>query len=245
METYDNIVLRRIGMILFAIVLAVHIFGIGDAGAEALKAGADTRKIVTMGTFEQDNNPDNGAEAIEWIVLDEQDGKSLLISRYALDSVPYHDGKDDADWEKCSLRGWLNNEFLQSSFTPEEQAAIQTTTVVNGAGQGSAYSIDGGADTQDKLFLLSYREAFQTYFAKQEDRLCAPTEVAKAHGVFYTESEAAVDGSGCSWWLRSPADALYNALEVEYDGSEMFSNIHFNNTAVRPALWVDLNSLNK
>lgn len=245
METYDNIVLRRIGMILFAIVLAVHIFGIGDAGAEALKAGADTRKIVTMGTFEQDNNPDNGAEAIEWIVLDEQDGKSLLISRYALDSVPYHDGKDDAFWEKCSLRGWLNSEFLQSSFTPEEQAAIQVTTVVNGAGQGSSYSCDGGPDTEDKVFLLSYREVFQTYFPNREDRLCAPTEVAKAHGVFHTENEAAADGAGCSWWLRSPADALCNALEVEYDGSEMFSNIHFNTTAVRPALWVDLNSLNK
>ena len=245
METYDNIVLRRIGMILFAIVLAVHIFGIGDAGAEALKTGADTRKIVTMGTFEQDNNPDNGAEAIEWIALDEQDGKSLLISRYALDSVPYHDGKDDAAWEKCSLRSWLNSEFLQSSFTPEEQAAIQVTTVVNGAGQGSSYSCDGGPDTEDKVFLLSYREAFQTYFPNREDRLCAPTEVAKAHGVFHTENEAVADGAGCSWWLRSPADALCNALEVEYDGSEMFSNIHFNTTAVRPALWVDLNSLNK
>ena len=245
METYDNIILRRIGLILFAIVIAVQIFNIGGSSAESLKAAADTRKIVTMGTFEQDNNTENGAEPLEWIVLDEKEGKSLLVCRYGLDSVPYHTGKEDSNWEKCSLRSWLNKDFLQNSFTPEEQAAIQVTTVVNGARQGSSYSCDGGPDTEDKVFLLSYREVFQTYFPNLEDRLCAPTEVAKAHGVFSTVNEAAADGAGCSWWLRSPADALYNALEVEYDGTEMFSNIHYNTTAVRPALWVDSNSLNK
>ena len=37
METYDNIILRRIGLILFAIVIAVQIFNIGGSSAESLK----------------------------------------------------------------------------------------------------------------------------------------------------------------------------------------------------------------
>ena len=38
--------------------------------------------IITFGHYEQDNNLDNGAEPIEWIVLDVQDGKALLLSKY-------------------------------------------------------------------------------------------------------------------------------------------------------------------
>ena len=49
--------------------------------------------IVTFGQYEQDNNTGNGPEEIEWIVLDVQDGKSLLLSRYGLDAKPYNTPK--------------------------------------------------------------------------------------------------------------------------------------------------------
>ncbi|MBR6442105.1 MAG: hypothetical protein IKS46_00340 [Clostridia bacterium] len=235
METYENTILKWIGYVLFLVVIAVHVFNIGGSNAESM----DTQRTVTFGTYEQDNNPDNGPEAIEWIVLDEKDGKALLLSKYGLDSLPFHSGSDDAAWEKSSLRSWLNTSFMQAAFTPEEQAAIQVTAVSNGAGQGNSMSISS-ADTQDRVFLLSYAEACKLYFSSNEARLCAPTGYAVARGA-WADVGNTVNGQACgSWWLRSPADSLTNALIVDFDGGELFCNIHFDNHIVRPAIWVDL-----
>ena len=40
MESYEAVVLRRIGYALFLIVLAVYIFNIGGSSAEALNTGS-------------------------------------------------------------------------------------------------------------------------------------------------------------------------------------------------------------
>ena len=53
------------------------------------KDTVQTFETVTFGTYEQDGNTGNGAEPIEWYVLDEKDGKTLLISKYILDAQPY------------------------------------------------------------------------------------------------------------------------------------------------------------
>ena len=37
--------------------------------------------VITFGTYEQDNNPDNGPEPNEWVVLDVKDRKALVISK--------------------------------------------------------------------------------------------------------------------------------------------------------------------
>ena len=235
METYENTILKWIGYVLFLVVIAVHVFNIGGSNAESL-AG---QRIVTFGTYEQDNKADNGPEAIEWIVLEEKDGKALLLSRYGLDSIPFHSSDEDAAWEKSSLRSWLNIDFMHNAFTPDEQAAIQVTTVQNGADQGNTMSI-GSANTQDQVFLLSYAEAYKMYFRSNEARMCAPTDYAVARNA-WADVGSMTDGrpSG-SWWLRSSADSLMNALIVDFDGGELFCNIHFDNHIVRPAIWVDL-----
>ena len=235
METYENTILKWIGYFLFLVVIAVKVFNIGGSNAESL-AG---HRIVTFGSCEQDNKTDNGPEPIEWIVLDEKDGNALLLSRYGLDSVPFHSEKEDAAWEKSTLRTWLNNDFVKNSFTPEEQAAIRVTAVKNGADQGNSISISS-ADTQDRVFLLSYAEAFKQYFTSNEARMCAPTDYAVARGA-WADAGSTINGRPAgNWWLRSPADSLTNALIVDFDGGELFCNIHFNNHIVRPALWVDL-----
>lgn len=239
METYDNIILKRIGYILFLIVLALHIFNVGGGNAESANVENASRKTVTFGAYDQDNNPDNGQEPVEWIVLEEKDGKCLLLSKCGLDAVSYQDNEGDTDWEKSTLRAWLNKDFLEKSFTADEQSAIQTTTVVNGAGQGASYSCNAGTDTEDKIFLLSYREAFSVYFPQPEDRLCEPTQTAQAHGVLYSLTGDQNDIPSCVWWLRSPADRLANAMQVYCDSTEIFSDVHFSNAAVRPALWVN------
>ena len=91
METHDVTVMKRIGYVLFLIVILLYMFG-GSGEAEILDAAENARTILAFGKYEQDNNPDNGPEEIEWIVLEEQDGNLLLLSRYGLDAVPYNDG---------------------------------------------------------------------------------------------------------------------------------------------------------
>ena len=235
METYENTILKWIGYFLFLVVIAVNVFNIGGSNAESL-AG---QRIVTFGSFEQDNKADNGPEPIEWIVLEEKDGNALLLSRYGLDSLPFHSENEDAAWEKSTMRAWLNNDFVMNSFTADEQAAIRVTAVKNGADQGNSISI-GSADTQDRVFLLSYTEAFKQYFTSNEARMCAPTDYAVARGAWADVGNTTNGRAGGTWWLRSPADSQTNALIVDFDGGELFCNIHFNNHIVRPALWVDL-----
>ena len=73
----------------------------------------------TLGTYEQDNNLDNGAEDIEWIVLEKTgDNEYLCISKYVLDAQFF--GKDNLEirnrWSTSYLREWLNNSFYNTAF---------------------------------------------------------------------------------------------------------------------------------
>ncbi|MCR5311458.1 MAG: DUF6273 domain-containing protein [Lachnospiraceae bacterium] len=84
---------------------------------------------LMLGSYEQDGNPDNGAEPIEWIVLFNDGTKSLVVSRYVLDCVPFNKGFGESDWENSSVRKFLNNDFYNNAFTPEEQGKILESDV--------------------------------------------------------------------------------------------------------------------
>ena len=175
---------------------------------------------------------------IEWLVLevDTENRRVLVISRYALDRKPYNSGKKNVTWETCTLRKWLNGTFLDMAFTEQERKEIETTKVDNSASQGySGWSTDGGNDTEDRIFLLSYAEAWR-YFDNDSDRQCRPTEYAAAQGVY-------VAGNGnCWWWLRSPGSSQSSARAVHDRGARDMSNVEGDNIAVRPVLWLNLDS---
>ena len=58
---------------------------------------------VLFGAYEQDNDLDNGKEAIEWRVLDKKDDKILVISRYALDYMDFNEvSQDSFMWQDCA-----------------------------------------------------------------------------------------------------------------------------------------------
>ncbi len=212
-----------------------------------IKAG----DIVSFGCFEQDNNPENGQEAIEWIVLDvdKKDNKALLLSRYGLSKKPYNNKKTDITWEKCTLRYWLNNTFPNSAFTEKEQAAILTTKVDNSASQGY-WNTNGGNNTKDKIFLLSYAEANRYLGVTDESHSntkasVALTAYAVAHGAWTNDYVQTEDGKPAGWWwLRSPGESQISAASVLSDGSLASSdNVgNYDNGVVRPALWINLDS---
>lgn len=112
--------------------------------------------------------------------------------------------------------------------------------MANDKSQGySEWNITGGSTTKDKVFLLSYAEA-KMYFGLNENsntKSCIqPTAYAIAQGVF-------VDGASASWWwLRSPGHEQYDAARVGADGSLYYHDVRDSSGAVRPAIWVDLDS---
>lgn len=199
--------------------------------------------IVAFGTYEQDNNISNGAEPIEWIVLDVQDRKTLIISRYVLDIHDYNTTNKDITWENCTLRSWLNKDFLTRAFSSEIDA-IMTTNVNNSNSQGYiGRGTNGGNNTQDKIFLLSHAEA-QRYFAYDADRKCSPTRYALNQMALYYNTKPdtnSVSTISVDWWLRSPGYAQNFAAFVKADGS-CYSGFVLNTDYVRPALWIDLDA---
>ena len=132
---------------------------------------------IHFGRFRQgDRGRDRDIKAIEWLVLDVRDGQALLISKHGLDVRWFHKSSRNVTWETCTLRTrFLNGYFLEMAFRPAERKRIAMTTVT--ADPNPETDTDPGRDTQDKVFLLSVREAEQ-YFSSRRTRLCYPTAYA-------------------------------------------------------------------
>lgn len=120
-----------------------------------------------FGSYEQDNNKSNGQEDIEWLVLAKEGTKILVISKEALDCKPYNTSYTDVTWETCTLRKWLNNDFINAAFSADERTMIPTVTV--SADKNPDYSTNPGNATQDQVFLLSITEV-NKYFSSDSAR---------------------------------------------------------------------------
>lgn len=255
-ETFRRIIITLMAAILLTVT--------ATAAAESAGSKAKTESfrtvgnIVTFGRYEQDNDPTNGPEEIEWIVLDVADGenpKALLLSKYGLDAKQYNHRYEPITWEECSLRSWLNDEFLKTAFTEKEQDAILVTEVDNSPEQGYIEWADviSGNDTQDKVFLLSCAEAKQYLDVTPENKenikaRVAPTPYAIAQSAWVNNKYLTADGEPAGrWWLRSPGRYEYRAAHVIGNGSLQNSHVsaaadHYGGGVVRPALWLNLDA---
>ncbi len=204
---------------------------------------------IVFGAYEQDGDESNGPEPIEWEVLEENGNGTFLVSRYVLDCRPYSTEQTDVTWESCTLRGWLNNEFLNHAFTQTEQGLINTTNVANP--DHPNYGTPGGNSTSDRIFLLSADEVISHYSFNswyEEDQsgysqelIIPPTAYAKQQGVYsYVIDEDYYNGTDydswgglvyenysrdcigreCAWWwLRSPGYGSSDACGVGASGA--------------------------
>lgn len=200
---------------------------------------AEIGDAFTFGAYEQDNNESNGQEDIEWLVLAKEKTRILVISKYALDCKPYNTSRTDITWETCTLREWLNNDFINSAFSADEKSIISVTTV--SADRNPEYNINPGNATRDQVFLLSVTEV-DKYFSSNGVRQCGPTDYAVANGAWK-------GGEGGYWvWLRSPGIDPDFAASVSYDAYDSADVFLFcigkpANTpggGVRPAMWINL-----
>lgn len=172
-------------------------------------------------------------DPIEWKIIRKEKDKVLLISKFGLDCKPFHAHNSFITWETCSLRKWLNNNFLYMAFDEQEQKRIVMTTVSN------RDTLDGtGNSTNDKVFLLSVDEA-KSCFDSNAERTCFVTKFCCSLGA---------GDYGCNWWLRTIKHEIsHTAISSHYVDS--FGVVNFlgmvNTTkwmVVRPAIWLSVNS---
>ena len=156
----------------------------------------------------------------DWIVLEERDGKALVITKNIISQLVYHSVAEDVTWEDCSLRAYLNGAFL-NEFSAEEKARIVVTQNKNT--NNPEYNVKNGKNTKDSVFLLSLEEA-NLYFKDDASRA------------------AMFQHSYGWWWLRSAGMYENLAAIVTSDGSIAYtgSGVTYANRGVRPAMWIEM-----
>jgi hypothetical protein len=183
-------------------------------------------------------------QPIKWIVLASENNKMLIISMDSLIVKPFNEKTEPADWKNCTLRHWLNCEFMNTAFSSEEKAKILPTT----------------SETADCVFLLSCQEA-EKYFAHSEDRVAFYTWTKEdiescikiITDVLHYQKKSWNDRTlfeesylnkrvECEWWLRTTGGDSTKAMRVMHNGT-----IHKEGDTVtkvvgyvRPAIWVNV-----
>lgn len=102
--------------------------------------------VVVLGTYDKDNNAENGEEPLLWKVMAEEDGRLLLATYYGIECLQYNHYPMDITWEECTLRSWLNDEFYNNHFTNEERSKILLSHLENH--DNYRWGTDGGNDTE-------------------------------------------------------------------------------------------------
>ena len=192
-------------------------------------------ETYTFGSYEQDGDSSNGKEPIEWLVLDRDGDKVLLLSKYALDYqsfMPFYEPVTEPyTWESCSLRRWLNGTFLNAAFSADEQQRLLTTTVITSP--GSLHRENGPVTTEDRVFLLSNTEVY-AYFASEAATAAEYTAYALSENPW--PGNAATPGPA-DWWLRT-TDGYDHPDGVYADGRVGEGARAYEGEYVRPAIWI-------
>ena len=178
---------------------------------------------------------DHGDEVkdIRWIVLERRGNTALLLSKYVIDCKRFNEELQKVSWENCSLRKWLNGEFLNTAFSADEKSRILKSTVTTEPNRYSGVGIwpkQEAFTTFDKIFLLSTEEV-EKYFKTDEETQSRPTYYSKP--LF----EDSID-----WWLRSSGIYQDHTDYVpEYGGTSAAGKcVDSKYTGVRPAMWIKI-----
>lgn len=164
--------------------------------------------------------------------MSNNNGEYYVVSSALLDAHCYYNSKSNRtidgqtvysnNYKYSDIRAWLNNDFYNSAFGLGN-SYIQTTMVDNSAATTSSTSNEYAcANTEDKVFLPSYKDyinssyGFSTSTDSTETRCCRTTDWARARGAHYYIRSGSYNGY---YWTRSPSKASANALSVHSDGS--------------------------
>ena len=192
----------------------------------------------------------------KWRVLTMKGNTALLITDDITDiGMPYdmNENCDGVSWESCSLRKWLNDEFLKR-FSEEQRSRILNCRAIPES--NPCFHTDAGSQAEDKVFLLSVSEVIQNF--GDSGHLKTRPENGWMHGgdgfsytiddKYNAARQAAYKGENTWWWLRSPGESKRKAAYVNADGIVFLNGeLVFDDggtscvgvrPGVRPALWI-------
>lgn len=231
-------------------------------------SGVSTWDCIYFGNYWQnDTNGDGVADEndakqpIKWRVLSVDGDDAFILADQGLDAKAYNEINTYVTWENSTIRSWLNgygssanrdkksftsDNFLDNAFSVAEQGVVKTTTVVNE--NNPVYDIDGGNDTEDKVYMLSVSEASDVLYGfnsnfrtESKTREAKNTEYAKQGG-------ASVSTRGIGWWwMRTPGCSSSSASIVSSNGCggyDVSNGVYSTSIAVRPALHINLSNIN-
>lgn len=220
-----------------------------------------TWDCVYFGSYYQSDATGKKKDPIKWRVLS-LDGKvATVLADSVLDVRQYvesDDSQKEATWETSSLRMWLNDGFLKTAFSEEEQNGILSTTV--STANNKSYGSVGGNDTEDKVYIPSYADmknsayGFSTTWTEQ-----SKTRLASKTNYFSTRSDYIVnhkknsqntEGEGvpsvCSafYVLRTPGANQKFVTFIDNREERGRGNLYGNGTndyyGIRPMIRIDL-----
>lgn len=144
------------------------------------------------------------------------DGEDTIYgNNYMYSTVrAFLNGYDGTDYNVDDFTG---KGFIDMAFTAEEQEKILTTTVDNSpASTGNSTNIYACADTEDKIFLLSYADTLNADygFSTTWDNSTTRTKYATSYAFFKGVTTVTNESPG-EWLLRSPF----------YDGSRSVGGV--------------------
>lgn len=191
-----------------------------DVVVKETMADANVGDAVVFGKYEQNDDSSDGKEELEWIVLEKQSDKILLISRYCIATMPYNTERADVTWDKSSLRGYLNGDFIEEAFDDAEKSSLIT-------------------ENNDKVALLSVADA-KKYYEYDSWRVSTATKSAETDG-------ARIENGYCWWWLLDKGASNNFASYVHFDGTvrENGFAVDYDLVAVRPIIWVSSDAENE
>ena len=209
----------RRSALLFGMLLLLSAAGTPVRAEDDPIGSASVGDVITFGDYHG---------AIEWQVLSVQPDRIFVISRQGIDCRQYNNTSAAVTWETCSLRTWLNGDFIAAAFNAAEQGRILTTEVINS--RPGRYGPDGN-DTMDRVYILNMQES-AAYFPTEEARKTTATSYAVDRG-------AATDAAGtCFWWLRSRGEIRNKAAYVYSNGKRAYLYVSNYHCCVRPVMWL-------
>ena len=190
------------------------------------------------------------SEPIKWRVLSvNEDGTdAFLISDQNLDVKSFYFGESEGvaweniTWENSDIRAWLNDDFMKTAFTEEEQEAINETEIDNlkNPYASEEEALEDGNDTTDKVYLPSLNEitsreyGFVPELKESDTRLVLNTDFAVGGN----------GGNNGQYMLRTLGVAAPYVSHVTSYGDiptwQLFSHGKGEECTIRPVLHLDL-----
>ncbi len=217
--------------------------------------------LTSESTYQDDNGYETDTvywfkyEPLLWRMLDENECLAVcesIIDSQAFNNTLYYSEEYYQDttctvfannYEKSSIRQWLNSDFYNTAFTANEKNVIESSVCDNSCWNPSHSELNG-APTNDKVFLLSYNEILNMSYGFSSDR--AETDSARhAVATDYAVSQGLnvqTDGSAW-WWLRTSGSYSGTSCGVNFDGNAShYYNTNYVLNGIRPAVRLDVKS---